>query len=172
MARKSIRSWRRGNSPNPTPLSRPFAQKRDCVTPAGSSPNPSALKCPTSNFEARTLNLERGAVRPVQSSRFDVQRSRFSSKETSNAQLPTPNPQRSASCPLERWAVEVECWALTPCVDRRVMGAWWPPRSSKPSSVCFAGRGMFDSYPLRQSESPIVNPERRCRLCPANRFSS
>ena len=34
--------------------------------------------------------------------------------------------------------------------SRRVKGAWWPPRSSKPLSVCFAGRGKFDSYPLRQ----------------------
>ena len=30
------------------------------------------------------------------------------------------------------------------------MGAWWPPRSSKPLSACFACRGVFDSLPLRQ----------------------
>jgi hypothetical protein len=44
--------------------------------------------------------------------------------------------------------------------SRRVMGAWWPPRSSKPSSVRFTGRGKFDSYPLRhnrvQGSSAIV----------------
>ena len=33
---------------------------------------------------------------------------------------------------------------------RRVKGAWWSPRSSKPLSARFTGRGMFDSYPLRQ----------------------
>ena len=33
---------------------------------------------------------------------------------------------------------------------RRVTGAWWSPRSSKPLSARFTGRGMFDSYPLRQ----------------------
>ena len=32
---------------------------------------------------------------------------------------------------------------------RRVMGAWWPSRSSKPSSPR-KWRGRFDSYPLRQ----------------------
>ncbi len=32
---------------------------------------------------------------------------------------------------------------------RRVTGAWWSPRSSKPLSARFTGRGMFDSYPLR-----------------------
>ena len=32
---------------------------------------------------------------------------------------------------------------------RRVMGAWWPSRSSKPLSARFTGRGKFDSYPLR-----------------------
>ena len=30
----------------------------------------------------------------------------------------------------------------------RVKGAWWPSRSSKPSSPC-KRRGRFDSYPLR-----------------------
>ncbi|MEY2485892.1 MAG: hypothetical protein QOH39_1540 [Verrucomicrobiota bacterium] len=33
-------------------------------------------------------------------------------------------------------------------LNRRVKGAWWPSRSSKPSSVG-NGRGRFDSYPLR-----------------------
>jgi hypothetical protein len=32
---------------------------------------------------------------------------------------------------------------------RRVKGAWWPSRSSKPPSSRFAGRDRFDSYPLR-----------------------
>lgn len=31
----------------------------------------------------------------------------------------------------------------------RVKGAWWPSRSSKPLSARSAGRGRFDSYPLR-----------------------
>ena len=35
-------------------------------------------------------------------------------------------------------------------IARRVMGAWWSSRSSKPSSVRFTGRGKFDSCPLRQ----------------------
>ena len=38
---------------------------------------------------------------------------------------------------------------LTRYQQRRVMGAWWPPRSSKPSSARYTGRGKFDSYPLR-----------------------
>lgn len=32
----------------------------------------------------------------------------------------------------------------------RVKGAWWPSRSSKPLSSRLAGRGRFDSYPLRR----------------------
>jgi hypothetical protein len=32
---------------------------------------------------------------------------------------------------------------------RRVTGAWWPPRSSKPLAVRISDRGRFDSYPLR-----------------------
>jgi hypothetical protein len=43
---------------------------------------------------------------------------------------------------------------------RRVKGAWWPSRSSKPSSPR-KWRGRFDSYPLRQiifdSRLPIAD---------------
>src|SRR5262249_54987021 len=38
----------------------------------------------------------------------------------------------------------------------RVMGAWWPPRSSKPLSARCAGRGMFDSYPLRHLRIVVI----------------
>ena len=66
---------------------------------------------------------------------------------------------------------------------RRVMGAWWPSRSSKPLSVRFTGRGKFDSYPLRQFFSFFVkrrqgfgdikiHPERRCGRCRASKFSN
>ena len=47
--------------------------------------------------------------------------------------------------------------------SRRVKGAWWPPRSSKPLSVCFAGRGKFDSYPLRQLSTRIRKYDDVCR---------
>ena len=40
---------------------------------------------------------------------------------------------------------------------RRVMGAWWPSRSSKPLSARFTGRGKFDSYPLRHFFSLPMN---------------
>ncbi len=64
-------------------------------------------------------------------------------------------------------------WAVRSCMGRRVMGAWWPSRSSKPLSARFTGRGKFDSYPLRHLvdfKSQISNLrflERRCRSCPA-----
>lgn len=42
---------------------------------------------------------------------------------------------------------------------RRVMGAWWPPRSSKPSSRHRVLGGVFDPLPLRQiySRSGILD---------------
>src|SRR5262245_53442425 len=46
----------------------------------------------------------------------------------------------------------------------RVMGAWWPSRSSKPLSVRYTGRGVFDSLPLRHTEGGIKNEE--CRKEP------
>ena len=45
---------------------------------------------------------------------------------------------------------------------RRVMGAWWPPRSSKPSSRHGVSGGVFDPLPLRQLYSTSRNPDRLC----------
>ena len=42
-------------------------------------------------------------------------------------------------------------------IRRRVTGAWWPPRSSKPVPVRLPDRGRFDSYPLRLVHR-LLNP--------------
>ena len=54
---------------------------------------------------------------------------------------------------IRRWMLDVErplaiyrSWAFSS--SGRVKGAWWPSRSSKPSSPR-KWRGRFDSYPLR-----------------------
>jgi hypothetical protein len=62
-----------------------------------------------------------------------------------NAQRSTSNAQRSIH-PVGRWMLGVGRWAFS--VLWRVKGAWWPSRSSKPSSPR-KRRGRFDSYPLR-----------------------
>jgi len=56
---------------------------------------------------------------------------------------------------IRRWRLNVERWKFS--ANRRVKGAWWPSRSSKPSSPR-KWRGRFDSYPLRQIFSR--HPER------------
>ena len=63
-----------------------------------------------------------------------------------NAQRPTPNAQCSVQ-KLGRWLFDVGGWKFS--FSGRVKGVWWPSRSSKPSSSRLAGRGRFDSYPLR-----------------------
>jgi len=45
----------------------------------------------------------------------------------------------------------------------RVMGAWWPSRSSKPLSARFAGRGVFNSLPLRQLDLRFATCDFRFR---------
>ena len=55
------------------------------------------------------------------------------------------NAQRSIQT-VGCWALDVERWTFS--LSRRVKGAWWPSRSSKPSSPR-KWRGRFDSYPLR-----------------------
>ena len=47
---------------------------------------------------------------------------------------------------IRRWTLDVRRWVFS--AIRRVKGAWWPSRSSKPSSPR-KWRGRFDSYPLR-----------------------
>ncbi len=77
-------------------------------------------------------------------------------EETPNTQHPTSNIQRNGELRLGSWcfangcwALDVRCWMFGLQPSRRVTGAWWPSRSSKPLSVRFTGRGGFDSYPLR-----------------------
>jgi hypothetical protein len=54
--------------------------------------------------------------------------------------------RQSALHARESWTLDVGRWVFFPI--RRVKGAWWPSRSSKPSSLR-KWRGRFDSYPLR-----------------------
>ena len=64
---------------------------------------------------------------------------RFSSPRPYQSLVPCPRPFALLFRPL-----------TSP--PRRVMGAWWPSRSSKPLSARSAGRGVFDSLPLRQDD--------------------
>jgi hypothetical protein len=62
-----------------------------------------------------------------------------------NAQRSTLNAQHSIHT-IERSTLGVRRWTFFSF--RRVKGAWWPSRSSKPWSPR-KWRGRFDSYPLR-----------------------
>ena len=65
-----------------------------------------------------------------------------------NVQRSTLNAQRLIET-VRGWRLGVGCLAFSSL--RRVRGAWWSSRSSKPLSVPhIRGRGRFDSYPLRQ----------------------
>ena len=88
--------------------------------------------------------------------------------KTSNLRHPTSNTQRNGilrrRCGLPAIgfrASDVRCKTFCPCPARRVMGAWWPSRSSKPLSARSTGRGMFDSYPLRHSKCAMRNSNPR-----------
>jgi hypothetical protein len=64
-----------------------------------------------------------------------------------NAQRSTLNAQRSIQT-VECWALDVGRWTFS--FSRRVKGAWWPSRSSKPLLIRqLPDQGRFDSYPLR-----------------------
>ncbi len=71
-------------------------------------------------------------------------------EETSNIQGNGALRLRCWCAAIGCWALDVGCWMFGLRPSRRVTGAWWPSRSSKPLSVRFTGRGGFDSYPLRQ----------------------
>ena len=68
---------------------------------------------------------------------------------------------------IRRWTLDVRRWVFS--AIRRVKGAWWPSRSSKPSSPR-KWRGRFDSYPLREFESvPVAVSLCETRASPAGR---
>ena len=66
-----------------------------------------------------------------------------------------------------RWMLDVGRWEFS--AIGRVKGAWWPSRSSKPSSPR-KWRGRFDSYPLREFKSvPVAVSLCETRASPAGR---
>jgi hypothetical protein len=85
-----------------------------------------------------------------------------------NAQRSTLNAQRSIQ-PVGRWMLGVGRWAFS--FSRRVKGAWWSSRSSKPLSVPHTrDRGRFDSYPLRFfAEVPVAVSLCETRASPTGR---
>ena len=122
MGRKFIPNWRRASFPISTRWSKRSRQSCDCARPG------SAFLC---------LGRIQG--------------------ETPNAQHPTSNIQPDGLCrrrcrcaAFGSWALDVRGSVFRSYTIRRVMGAWWPSRSSKPLSARLTSRGMFDSYPLRQ----------------------
>ena len=96
-----------------------------------------------------TRSLKRSKRRNSASTSFFVARTRANAIRGAlkffNAQRSTPNAQRPIQT-VENWTLDVGRWVFSS--SRRVKGAWWPSRSSKPSSPR-KWRGRFDSYPLR-----------------------
>ena len=79
------------------------------------------------------------------------------SLQSFNLQRPTLNVQRPIKqLRVGRWTSEVRRWTFCD-VFRRVKGAWWPSRSSKPPSAG-NGRDRFDSYPLRHTKFGCSRP--------------
>jgi hypothetical protein len=94
----------------------------------------SSKRSKNSNNKRRVFSPTLGLTNSVEFWVFDL-----------NAQRSTLNAQRSIQR-VRNWPLYVERWTFSSC--RRVKGAWWPSRSSKPSSPR-KWRGRFDSYPLR-----------------------
>ena len=86
-----------------------------------------------------------------------------------NAQRSTFNAQRSIQT-VGRWTLDacsrfIGVGRSTFSFYGRVKGAWWPSRSSKPSSPR-KWRGRFDSYPLRHLISDLRFSIFDCSVAP------
>ena len=161
MGKKFIPSSRRDNSRSRTPCSRPFALNCDGLK---SKPPPAPNFC--GNLRFTIYDLRNGRQRESLAFFPDC----LGKHPTPNTQHPTSNPSHATT-----WELDVGCWMLdVPGIStnrksqivnrkfpRRVMGAWWPSRSSKPLLARFTGRGVFDSLPLRQKKGRRQNEE--CR---------
>ena len=161
MGKKFIPSSRRGNSRSQTPCSRHCGR--------------SSVR-PTADL-ARSWSQRRNLRFTIYDLRAGMEHEgsfpgRSEKHPTSNTQHSTSNPWHATT-----WALDVGCWMLdVPGIStnrksqivnrkfpRRVMGAWWPSRSSKPLLARFTGRGVFDSLPLRQKKGRRQNEECRRR---------
>src|SRR5438445_10989108 len=75
-------------------------------------------------------------------------------KQTPNAERRTLNVQLGCAREVRRSMFDVGRSAFS--FFRRVKGAWWPSRSSKPSLVPrMRDQGRFDSYPLRYNKFDV-----------------
>jgi hypothetical protein len=129
MARKSIPSSKRENFP-----SRTLFSKR-----CGAGGEPQHFRSPISNFPLRNPRCTQRSLTEI-----------ISQLRTSNLQDPTAYIELKPGMLVRSSTFDVRCSMFRSDFSGRVMGAWWPPRSSKPSSARFTGRGVFDSLPLRQ----------------------
>jgi hypothetical protein len=107
------------------------------------------------NSAATSFLIARGRAKPIRSW----------ASSFFNSQRPTPNAQRSIQT-IRRWMLGVGSWEFS--AIRRVKGAWWPSRSSKPSSPRKC-RGRFDSYPLRLFIFDFRLPIANCHVATALR---
>jgi hypothetical protein len=108
-----------------------------------SIPNSTPATGRTSTRSLRRSKRENSGV--PQRAAFRLTRVAWSWERRSlNAQRSAPNAQRSIQI-VGRWTFSC---------SGRVKGAWWPSRSSKPSSPR-KWRGRFDSYPLRRVSSTL-----------------
>ena len=110
-----------------------------------SIPNSSPVSGRISTKSSRRSRRRNSAATSFLIARSRAKPSRSWASSFFNAQRPTPNAQRSIQT-IRRWMLDVGRWTFS--FSGRVKGAWWPSRSSKPSSPC-KRRGRFDSYPLR-----------------------
>jgi hypothetical protein len=98
----------------------------------------------TGRISTRWLRLSRKQNSQPRWSVFVIRRSAFSlQKRRQTAAFQSAFRAQE----IRRWILDVGRWEFS--AIRRVKGAWWPSRSSKPSSPR-KWQDRFDSYPLRQ----------------------
>jgi hypothetical protein len=120
--------------------------------PMASSFTPSSIPAtgPISTTWSRRLrSLSRFSTRAGRHSELSALQLLRSKYRTSNIEHRTSNCRRESHLHVRRSALDVQRSAFS-YFFRRVGGAWWPSRSSKPLSIRpLPDRGRFDSYPLR-----------------------
>jgi hypothetical protein len=124
----------------------------NCSIPS-STPAIGRISTPSSRRSRRQNDREANCGSRVANCRLESGVKPPHSKARSARKMPAPfhrfavSPfHSSAALQSALRAQSVRRWGL--CCSWRVKGAWWPSRSSKPSSPR-KWRGRFDSYPLR-----------------------
>src|ERR1035437_5121088 len=148
MENSFIRNSTRANGPISTPWSKTSRQQSDAKDAALRRRNLLRRQDPPASHNPAPAHdrLARRTAPRLQLRLRLRARARLGKRRRFDHEQEHDHEQHPVLSSIERWALDVKSWTFSSSFPRRVTGAWWPSRSSKPLLVPrLRDRGRFDS---------------------------